>query len=546
MVLLGLTQSLFLKLFIDGILPQQNQTWLLVGLGGLGGVFLLQMVLSLIRDRLLTKFTAKFEWQFFSKYFEHFIYLKQAYFDKRKKDDLVINFQENMHLRGVVSASMIEGIIEAPLVLVYLVLMFFFSVELATIAIVVAFFYGVTVFALTPRTVTAGQKMQYENSVYLWNLLDTILGITNVKLLSAEQVKFNAWKAQYRKNIDQSLETGKVQSRLSYSLVGVYWLSQTIIFGLGAYWVYQNKLSLGGYLASFFIFNLIIGRIAGSASIWLEITSLLDTFNKLYDTLSQKTEQSDELPIVDDLQIDKVQFQNVTFNYDENEDEPILQDLNFEIKQGDFVGIVGRNGSGKSTLVRLLTHLYDTYQGQIYLGNQELKNLSPQQVREKVVMIPQEVELFNTTIAENITFGLENTTQEQLEQAVKMADLQGFIESKYLGYDLRIGMHGTKLSGGEKLKLAFARLFMRNPDIIILDEASSALDADAEAKILQNVREHFQGKTIISIAHRITTLKNADKIIVLDGGKVSEEGTHQELLDQQGTYYQFMQSYLNF
>ena len=546
LVPLGLTQALFLKLLLDGVLPQQNQSWLWYGLMGLGVVFLLQMGLSVVRDRLLTQFTAKFEWSFFSKYFEHFIYLKQSYFDKRKKDDLIINFQENLRLRGIVSSTMIEGIIEAPLALVYLALMFVFSVPLAIIATLVALLYGVVLFVLTPQSVSSGQKMQYENSRYLWNLLDTILSITNVKLLSSEQVKFSTWKTQYKQNVDQSLETAKVGRRLDFGLKGLFLLSQSFVFGFGAYLVYQNTLTLGDYLASFFIFNIIINRVAGSASIWLEITSLIDTFNRLYDTLSQKTEKTEQTKTIANLQINKIQFNQVRFNYDENEDDAILQDISFEIKQGDFVGIVGRNGSGKSTLARLLTKLYTNYEGSIYLGEHNLQHIPSQQVRDKVVMIPQEVELFNATLGENITFGLENTTQEQVDRAVQLADLQAFVTSKYLGYDLRIGMHGTKLSGGEKLKLAFARLFMRNPEVIILDEASSALDADAEARILQNVKTHFKGKTIISIAHRITTLKTADQILVIDKGKVSEQGTHQVLLDQQGTYYQFMQSYLNF
>ena len=206
---------------------------------------------------------------------------------------------------------------------------------------------------------------------------------------------------------------------------------------------------------------------------------------------------------------------------------------------------MGRNGSGKTTLAKLLVKLYPEYDGRIEIGGVEMRGLHPQALRRKIAMLPQEVHLFTGTIKENIRYGRPGATMDEVIEAARLADFHDFVKNLYLGYNYVVGEGGSNLSGGQKLKIAFARLFLGTPDVIVLDEASSVLDPEAEQRIMRNVKRHFEGKTVISIAHRLHTVRDADRILVLDGGAIVEQGRHDELLAQQGLYHQFMQNYLD-
>jgi ABC-type multidrug transport system fused ATPase/permease subunit len=242
----------------------------------------------------------------------------------------------------------------------------------------------------------------------------------------------------------------------------------------------------------------------------------------------------------------KITYKNVSFKYREQEEKYALKDLSFEIEHGNFIGIVGRNGSGKTTLVKLLSKLYENYKGEITLNDGELRNILPSQIREKISVVPQEVFLFNGTIKENIQYGNPKASTEEIIEAAKAADLHAFVESLYLGYNTMVGDSGSNMSGGQRLKIALARLLVSNPEIIILDEASSSLDVETEKKVMESIKSKFRGKTIISIAHRINTLQTADKILVLDDGKLIEQGNHKELMDLNGLYKKFIDTYITY
>jgi ATP-binding cassette subfamily B protein len=196
--------------------------------------------------------------------------------------------------------------------------------------------------------------------------------------------------------------------------------------------------------------------------------------------------------------------------------------------------------------VKLLSRLYENYQGEITLNKTDLRGIFPAQIRELISVVPQEVFLFDGTSKENILYGNPKATTAEVIEAAVAADLHQFVESLYLGYNTMIGDSGSNMSGGQRLKIALARLLISNPEIIILDEASSALDVETEKRIMDNIRNKFKGKTIISIAHRINTLRNADKILVLDEGSLVEFGNHDELIANKGLYNDFINTYLNF
>jgi ABC-type bacteriocin/lantibiotic exporter with double-glycine peptidase domain len=284
-----------------------------------------------------------------------------------------------------------------------------------------------------------------------------------------------------------------------------------------------------------------VGSISG---LWFMVTELSISISKLNDVFRQEPERADLLEQQTMIAMPRIELRSVSFRYGGGEDAYALRDFSLAIEPGEHIGVVGRNGSGKSTLAKLLVGMYESYEGRIVMNDTELARIHPAELRRKVTMLPQDVHVFAGTIRENILLGNPDGTIDDVVRAAKLADLHGYVQSLYMGYNHKVGESGSALSGGERLKIALARLFMGDADVVILDEASSVLDPEAEAKVMRNLREHFKGKTIISIAHRLHTLQDADRIAVIDEGRLAELGTHRELLELRGIYYRFMKSYV--
>jgi len=229
-----------------------------------------------------------------------------------------------------------------------------------------------------------------------------------------------------------------------------------------------------------------------------------------------------------------VRFENVSFGYKDN--RTILRDVSFEIPEGKKVAIVGPSGSGKSTIARLLFRFYDVDQGRIYVNDQAVDQVTQESLRKSIGVVPQDTVLFNDSIGYNISYGDTEAGQEQVQVAARMANLENFIEQLPEGYDTVVGERGLKLSGGEKQRIAIARTLLKNPEIMVFDEATSSLDSSAEQAILEALKQAAENHTTLVIAHRLSTVIDADEILVLDRGEIVEKGNHRELLAKNGLY----------
>lgn len=544
--LLGLALPFFTQTIIDQVLVNENLKLLYAILIGMIAIFTSQIVLTYGRNILLTQFKVSFERNFFSRFFDHFIRLKQSFFDNHKREDFINRFQENLRIRAALNPSILQGIIDFAFIALYVVVLFIYNalmgfLTLAFIAMYVAF----TVY-FSPRLKNLENRIFAEDLKTMGQFLDTLLGMQTVRLLGIEKLKFWKWKNQYTKALNKVLETEKTYIGLSTLLSGVFFASQAVIYWMGAYLTFKDQLTIGQYIAFITIFTIIINALSRITQLWFMLTELSVSFDRLNDVLMQEKADFDldnKLPLNSPV---KITYKNVSFKYREQEEKYALKDLSFEIEHGNFIGIVGRNGSGKTTLVKLLSKLYENYKGEITLNDGELRNILPSQIREKISVVPQEVFLFNGTIKENIQYGNPKASTEEIIEAAKAADLHAFVESLYLGYNTMVGDSGSNMSGGQRLKIALARLLVSNPEIIILDEASSSLDVETEKKVMESIKSKFRGKTIISIAHRINTLQTADKILVLDDGKLIEQGNHKELMDLNGMYKKFIDTYITY
>ena len=303
---------------------------------------------------------------------------------------------------------------------------------------------------------------------------------------------------------------------------------------LAAYEVTEGNMTLGDFvLINAFMMQLFI-PLNFLGFVYREIRGALANIERMFGLLDkvpaiQNTPQaSDIVPTKGELS-----FNHICFNYDER---PILKDVSFTIPAGKKVAVVGESGAGKSTLIKLLFRFYDVDNGSVTIDGQDIKQLTQQALRQSIAIVPQDTVLFNDTIYNNILYGRPSASDDELREAVKLANLTDFIESLPNQWQTKVGERGLKLSGGEKQRVSIARAILKSAPILVFDEATSSLDSKSEQAILTALKIAEKGHTSLVVAHRLSTIIDADKIVVLSQGKIAEQGTHQDLLEQNGVY----------
>ncbi len=278
---------------------------------------------------------------------------------------------------------------------------------------------------------------------------------------------------------------------------------------------------------------------------WDELQEVLISVERLNDVFDTSPEEIPGKPLLTLPRLQgEVRFENVTFRYDIEEQRNTLQNISFEVQAGETVAIVGRSGSGKTSLVKLLQALYYPTSGTIWIDGHDIRHISPHSLRSQLGVVPQECFLFSGTILENITLYRSEFSLEQAIEVAKLAEAHAFIQSMPLGYNTKVGERGANLSGGQRQRIAIARALLGEPRILVLDEATSSLDTESERRFQQNLTRLSRERTTFIIAHRLSTVRNADCILVLDQGILAEKGTHQELMAKQGLYYHLAQQQL--
>jgi ATP-binding cassette subfamily B protein len=290
----------------------------------------------------------------------------------------------------------------------------------------------------------------------------------------------------------------------------------------------------------------IISPVIELVDLWDELQEVLISVERLNDVFETKPEEPSQISklILPKLQ-GNLRFDNVTFRYNTEEERNTLQNISFEVRAGQTIAIVGRSGSGKSTLVKLMQGLYQPTSGQISIDGHDINHISLQSLRSQLGVVPQDCFLFSGTILENITLYRAEFSLEQVIETAKLAEAHTFIQALPLGYNTKVGERGSNLSGGQRQRIAIARAFLGEPPILILDEATSSLDTESERRFQENLTRLSRQRTTFIIAHRLSTVRNADCIIVLDRGLIVEQGTHEKLISQQGLYYQLARQQLD-
>ncbi len=469
--------------------------------------------------------------------------LSLDYFSKKRTGELISRITNDVQvIENAVSYAIMDLFTQSFTILFFVAMIFFIHFKAALIIFVLFPLIGVPMWAIGRKlrklSKSSQEKMADINSL----LLETISGVKVVKAFCMEKYETNRFK---RQNYDfYKLKMKSIKRVLAISpiteLIGVA-CGMVLILGLG-HQVMNGQFSFGVFILFFGSIMSIISPIKKLANVHAITQQALAANERIYDILETEptvVEKSDarELPVIKE----NIKIDHVFFQYDE-ESGLVLKDINLEIKVGELVAIVGPTGTGKSTLVNLIPRFYDPTSGSVAIDGINLKEVSFKSLRGQIGIVAQETILFNDTVRANIAYGNLDASQEEIEAAAQKAFAHSFITKMPKGYDTVIGDRGFRLSGGEKQRIAIARAILKNPPILILDEATSQLDSESEKFVQEALDELMKYRTVIAIAHRLSTIFKANKIVVLDQGQIVGLGSHDKLLETCGLYKRLYQT----
>jgi ATP-binding cassette subfamily B protein len=405
------------------------------------------------------------------------------------------------------------------------------------ISIVTYITYSVFATELRTRFVRAANKADSTTNT---RAIDSLLNYETVKYFTNEQYEAKAYDKQLAE-----WEEAKIKNRYSlFALNGgqalIVALSMTSMLALAAFNVSQGTMTLGDFVLINAFMMQIFMPLNFLGFVYREIKGSLANIENLFGLLDKKPNITDKENAQDlEIKVAKIDFNKVNFKY--HEQRQIIDDLSFCIEGGQKVAVVGESGSGKSTLVKLLFRFYDVNSGYIRIDDQKINDITQHSLRKHIGIVPQDTVLFNDSLYENVRYGDPEATDEAINKAIEMANLTNFVEGLPEGLNTKVGERGLKLSGGEKQRVAIARTILKNPEILIFDEATSSLDSHSEQAILKAINEVTKDRTSLVIAHRLSTIVDSDNIIVMNKGNIVEQGTHHKLLEAKGAYYTMWQ-----
>jgi subfamily B ATP-binding cassette protein HlyB/CyaB len=534
--MLGLVSPLFFQVVIDKVLVHRAASTLDVLVIGLLAISVFETVLGIMRTYLFAHTTNRIDVELGARLFNHLLALPMAYFQARRVGDSVARVRELENIRNFLTSSALTLVIDLFFTFVFLAVMFFYSPLLTWIVLGSLPLYIAISGAVTPlfrRRLDEKFQRGAENQAFL---VESVTGIETVKAMAVEPQMQRRWEEQLAGYVTASfrvLSLGNTASQV------VQLISKIVTAGIlyfGAKLVIEGSLSVGELVA----FNILASRVSAPvlrlAQIWQDFHQARLSVARLGDILNTTAEPTysaarARLPTIRG----HIRFDHVGFRY-RIDGQEILHDVSFEVPAGQTVGIVGPSGSGKSTFAKLVQRLYVPETGRVLIDGMDLAMADPAWLRRQIGVVLQENVLFNRSVRENIALADPAISMERIIAAASLAGAHDFILELTEGYDTIVGERGSTLSGGQRQRIAIARALLADPRILIFDEATSALDYESERIIQQNMKEIARGRTVLIIAHRLSTVRTADRIVTLERGRLVEDGTHDALIKTGGRY----------
>ncbi|ACA54722.1 lipid A export ATP-binding/permease protein MsbA [Clostridium botulinum A3 str. Loch Maree] len=535
--LLELAFPLAISYVLDDLLPKGNWKSILYGCMVLLGIYFISAFLHFIVTYWGHKLGISIEADMRKELFEHVQRLSFSFFDNNKTGHLVSRMTNDLMDMGELAHHGPEDMFIAAMTLIgALAIMLSINLKLAIITFITVPFMIYLSLYFSKKMSNAFDLMYQDIADYNARVENNISGMRVVQAFTNESYEINRFHKNNHKFFLTKCITYRIMawnSSISYILMK---LVSIFVLLCGTWFVIKGEMSNGEFISFVILSNVFLGPIE-------KIAGIIETYPKGAAGFKRYLQFLETRPDVKDTPNAKpvkkvkghISYNNVTFGY-ENKDSKVLANINLTIDAGETVALVGPSGSGKTTLCSLLPRFYDLEKGSIKIDGIDIKDITLSSLRGHIGIVQQDVFLFDGTIRENIAYGKFNASEDEIWETIRQAQLEEVILSQPEGLNTFIGERGIKLSGGQKQRLSIARMFLKNPSILILDEATSALDSETEAAIQKALEVLSKGRTTLIIAHRLSTIKNADKIVVLNGSGIVEAGTHHQLINNKGIY----------
>ena len=467
-----------------------------------------------------------------------------AFFDERRTGDLLSRLSaDTAVLQNAVSVNVSQGLRNVATAIGGIALLFYTSPSLTLLMLVVVPPIALSAVTYGRRLRSLSRDVQEAVGSASEIAEESLAGIRTVRSFAAEPIEAE----RYGRAVMRSFDLARKRIRMGGAFTGIasfFGLSAaSLVLWRGGHLVLDGDMSVGD-LTAFLVYTLLVAVSLGSLTdLYGDLTKAGGAAERLFELLDRKPAMPKSGDKVETLE-GAIDFEHVGFRYPARPDVRVLDDVDLAIAPGQLVAIVGASGAGKSTIAGLLSRLYDPNDGVVLLDGRDLRTLDPDWLREQVGVVSQEPILFSTSIADNIRYGRRGASQTEVEDAAKVANAHDFVGRFPEGYATNVGERGVQLSGGQKQRIAIARAVLKNPRVLVLDEATSALDAESEHLVKEALDRLMRGRTTLVIAHRLSTVRDADRVVVLDRGKIVEVGTHHELMKHEGPYRKLVERQL--
>jgi ATP-binding cassette, subfamily B, bacterial HlyB/CyaB len=536
--MIGLVNPIITQVIIDRVLNQNSRDAMMVL-----GVFLLVVsiiegILTNVRTQLFTDTSNRIDLTLGSEVINHLLRLPLSFFEKRPVGELATRMSELETIRQFLTGTALTAVLDALFAFIYIGVMVFYSPLLSVVALITIPLFAALTLTASPIIRKRAQRRAEKYSATNSYLVETLSGIQTVKAQNLELRSRWQWQERYASYISAGFQSASAQTMAGSMSGFLNKLSGLLVLWVGALLVMDGKLSLGQLIAFRMIASYATSPLLRLVQIWQNFQETSLSLQRLGDILDSPQEQDEQqqsnilMPPIDG----HVRYEDVSFSFREG-GALQLANINLDIAPGSFVGVVGQSGSGKSTLTKLIPRLYETNSGKVIIDDYNISKVELYSLRQQVGVVLQDTLLFDGTIRDNIALANPDASDEQIIAAAKVAYAHDFIMALPNGYSTSVGERGSSLSGGQRQRIAIARTVLQNPRLLILDEATSALDYNAERQVCLNLMAALKGRTVFFITHRLTTIRNADLILMMDQGRIIEKGTYEELMAMRGAFY---------
>jgi HlyB family type I secretion system ABC transporter len=536
--LFGLANPLITQTIIDKVLMQNSATALNVFGILLVGVAVGEALLTSLRTYLFVDTTNRIDLALGSQIIDRLLRLPLRYFEKRSVGELSTRVNELENIRQFLTGTALTVVLDSVFSVIYIVVMLIYSWLLTLVALATLPLCVLITTIISPIARKQLREKAERNARSQSHLVEVISGIQTVKAQNVELRSRWKWQERYTQYVMAGFQTVITFTTANSATTFLNQISSLLVLWVGSYLVLDGKLTLGQLIAFRIISGYVTSPLLRLTQLWQNFQETALSLERIADILDTPMESTEidrgniPMPTIRG----NVKFDNVSFRFAPT--GPLnLDGVSLEFTAGKFIGIVGQSGSGKSTLMKLLPRLYPLESGRILVDDYDIAKVELYSLRQQIGIVPQDTLLFEGSVQENIALNYPDATTDQIIQAAKIAYAHDFIMELPNGYNSSVGERGAGLSGGQRQRIAIARTVLQNPRLLILDEATSALDYESENQVCGNIADAFAGRTVFFITHRLTTIRNADIILMMDRGIVAELGTHAELMALQGRYY---------